>query len=181
MRIISAHLYALRIPFTMPFSHKLATRSYSDSVIVKLTADNGETGFGEGIPRPYVTGETVSSCLDHIRRVLIPVIERHNPHLFSMNAHPMTQLSEISRMLPDGRADSVIAFNAARAAAEIALLDTLLKESGKSLGSLITPFTDSITYSAIITADSVDNAGKIALICRRCRNKSGESQGGSWG
>lgn len=149
----------------MPFSHTLATRSYSDSVIVKLTADTGETGFGEGIPRPYVTGETVSSCLDHIRRVLLPVIERHNPGVFSMTSDPPTLLSGISGMLPDGRGNSVIAFNAARAAVEIALLDTLLRSRGVSLGSLIPPVKDSVTYSAVITADSVENARKTALIC----------------
>ena len=63
MRIVSAHLYALRIPFKIPFSHKLMTRSYSDSIIVKLTADNGESGFGEGMPRPYVTGKRFPPAL----------------------------------------------------------------------------------------------------------------------
>lgn len=165
MRIVSAHLYALRIPFKIPFSHKLMTRSYSDSIIVKLTADSGETGFGEGIPRPYVTGETVSSCLDHIRRVLLPLAEQHDSSEWGLNADPMTVLSEISTMLLDTGNDSVIAFNASKAAVEIALIDVLLKQNGKSLGSLIPPVRDSVIYSAVITADSADNVRKIALKC----------------
>ncbi len=165
MRIVSAHLYALRIPFKIPFSHKLMTRSYSDSIIVKLTADSGESGFGEGIPRPYVTGETVSSCLDHIRLVLLPLVEQRDLSEWSLNTDTMTLLSEISTLLPDTGNDSVIAFHAAKAAVEIALIDLLLKQNGKSLGSLMPPVTESVTYSAVITADSADNVRKIALKC----------------
>ncbi len=165
MRIVSAHLYALRIPFQIPFSHKLMTRSYSDSIIVKLTADSGESGFGEGVPRPYVTGETVSSCLDQIQRVLLPLTEKHDFSELSLNADAMTLLSEISTILPDMENASVIAFNASKAAVEIALIDLLLKQNGKSLGSLIPSVTESVTYSAVITADSTDNVKKIALKC----------------
>ena len=165
MRIVSAHLYALRIPFKIPFSHNLMTREFSDSIIVKLTADSGESGFGEGIPRPYVTGETVSTCLDHIRRVLLPLAERHDLSKWGLNADSATLLSEISTILPDTGNDSVVAFNAAKAAVEIALIDMLLKQNGKSLGSLIPPVTRSVTYSAVITADSAENVRKIALKC----------------
>ena len=165
MRIVFAHLYALSIPFKIPFSHKLMTRSYSDSIIVKLTADSGDSGFGEGIPRPYVTGETVSSCLDHIQRVLLPLSGQHDFSEPSTHADPMTLLSEINTLLPNAENESVIAFNAAKAAVEIALIDMLLKQKKKSLGSLIPPGTESVTYSAVITADSADAVRKIALKC----------------
>lgn len=165
MRIVSAHLYALSIPFKIPFSHKLMTRSYSDSIIVKLTADNGESGYGEGIPRPYVTGETVTTCLNHIQRVLLPHVERHDLSELSLNEVPQSLLSEISALLPAMGKDSVVAFNASKAAVEIALIDILLKQKGKSLGSLIPPVTDSVTYSAVITADSEDKVRQIALKC----------------
>jgi L-alanine-DL-glutamate epimerase-like enolase superfamily enzyme len=166
MRIVSAHLYALRIPFKIPFSHTLMTRSYSDSIIVKLTADSGESGFGEGMPRPYVTGETVSSCLDHIQRVLLPLVGQHDFKEPGAHAGPMALLSEIDALLPAAGKDTVIAFNASKAAIELALIDLLLKQNGKSLGSLILPATESVTYSAVITADSTDTVRKIALKCR---------------
>jgi len=165
MRIVSAHLYALRIPFKTPFSHKLMTREFSDSIIVKLIAESGESGFGEGIPRPYVTGETVPSCLDQIRRVLLPLVGQHDLGKWSLNTDPLTVLSEISAVLPDAGNDSVIAFNAAKTAVEIALIDLLLKPNGKSMGSLIPPAARSVTYSAVITADSADNVREIALKC----------------
>ncbi|OPY70147.1 MAG: L-Ala-D/L-Glu epimerase [Syntrophorhabdus sp. PtaU1.Bin050] len=168
MRIVSAHLYAVRIPFKTPFSHRLMSRSYSDSIIVKLTADNGESGFGEGAPRSYVTGETVSSCIDHIQRVLLPPLaEKHDFSEWNLDLGPVALLSKINAALPGMKHDSATAFNASRAAVEIALIDMLLKQSGKSLGSLIPPVTDSVTYSAVITAGSTDIARRIALKCRQ--------------
>lgn len=165
MRIVSAQLYALRIPFKIPFSHTLMTRSYSDSIIVKLIADSGETGFGEGMPRPYVTGETVFTCLDHIQRVLLPLTGQHDFKEPGTHAGPMALLSEINTVLPDTGNDPVIAFNASKATIELALIDLLLKRSGKSLGNLIPPIMDSVTYSAVITVDSTDAVRKIALKC----------------
>jgi muconate cycloisomerase len=166
MRIVSAQIYALRIPFKIPFSHKLMTRSYSDSVVVKLTADSGESGYGEGLPRPYVTGEKVSSCLDHIQRVLLPQVGQHDFKEPGSHTGPMALLSEIDALLPYGENGSVIAFNASRAAIELALIDLLLKQNKKCLGSLILPHTESVTYSAVITADSTDMVRMIALKCR---------------
>jgi L-alanine-DL-glutamate epimerase-like enolase superfamily enzyme len=166
MRIVSADIHALRIPFKIPFSHSLMSREFSDSIIVRLTGESGVSGFGEGMPRPYVTGETVSSSLDHIRRVLLPQAVRHCRGEWGVGADPLELMSGISHMLPDTGNDTVIAFHAAKAAVEIALIDLLLKQSGKSLGDLIPPRKQSVQYSAVITAGSADDARKISLKCR---------------
>ena len=165
MRIIAAHLYALRLPFKSPFSHKLMTRASSDSIIVKLTADSGESGFGEGVPRPYVTGETVSTCLEHIQQILLPLISSRDFGLPDADGEMRDLLSGINNLLPDQEEGTVVVFHAARAAVEIALIDLRLTHIGKSMGSLIPPVADSVTYSAVIAADSVDAAKKIAMKC----------------
>lgn len=60
MKIISADLHLLKIPFKMSFSHSKADRFFSDSIILKLTAldDHGMpvTGWGEAVLREYVSG-----------------------------------------------------------------------------------------------------------------------------
>lgn len=165
MKIVSAHLYALRIPFKRAFSHTLMRRNYSDSIIVKLISDTGETGFGEGMPRPYVTGETVSSCIDHIHQVLLPAVRQHDFGDMSTHAGPMMELSEINSVFPNMRNRAVVAFNASTAAVEMALIDLLLKQNGKSLESLMPPGKDFVTYSAVISSDSADLARKAALKC----------------
>ena len=65
MKIIGATLYTLRIPFVEAFSHSGKVRAYSDSIVVRLTAEDGTVGYGEGVPRSYVTGETVEACINH--------------------------------------------------------------------------------------------------------------------
>jgi L-alanine-DL-glutamate epimerase-like enolase superfamily enzyme len=67
MRIKNATLYALKIPFVESFSHATKTRGFSDSIIVRLTTENDIVGYGEGVPRPYVTGEDVESSLQYMR------------------------------------------------------------------------------------------------------------------
>ncbi|MBI9107288.1 MAG: hypothetical protein JEZ04_11145 [Spirochaetales bacterium] len=60
MKIISAELFLLKIPFKMNFAHSKADRFFSDSIILKLTAldDSGfpVTGWGEAVVREYVSG-----------------------------------------------------------------------------------------------------------------------------
>ena len=72
MKITGATCYALGIPFVEAFGHSASVRASSDSVAVRLTAEDGTAGYGEGLPRPYVTGETVETCLDHIAHRLWP-------------------------------------------------------------------------------------------------------------
>ncbi len=66
MRLVGTTLYALRIPFVEAFSHSATERRWSDSVVVRVRDEAGTEGYGEGTPRPHVTGETVATMLDHL-------------------------------------------------------------------------------------------------------------------
>lgn len=74
MEIVETRIYTLKIPFNYTFGHSLKTHSFSDSIIVELTTDTGLHGYGEGVARPYVTGETVQKSTRHIRKVLLPAV-----------------------------------------------------------------------------------------------------------
>ena len=52
----------LHVPFKTTVRHASAARNVGESVWVEAKR-NGVSGYGEGCPRPYVTGERVSSCL----------------------------------------------------------------------------------------------------------------------
>lgn len=69
-------LYQLRIPFHQTFSHALHSQEESDAVIVKVTDLDGRSGFGESLPRSYVTGETTESMIARIREQLAPKVLR---------------------------------------------------------------------------------------------------------
>jgi muconate cycloisomerase len=165
MKIISARLFAVQIPLKHSFRHSLAVRRRTESVVVQLIADTGETGFGEGAPRTYVTGETTAACLAQIENVFLPNIFRNEFLGFSEYAEPSTLLEEIHALLPAEGNDGVIAFHAAKCAVELALLDVVLKRAGKSLSDLLPPCCDSLVYSAVIGADDTETAYTTAAKC----------------
>ncbi len=99
MKLQSAHIYALGIPFHDSFSHTTKTRHYSDSIIVGLTAVNGLTGYGEAAPRPYVTGERVETCIEHIITQQLPVISNITLPLMDRGNSPFAHLAEVSSRL----------------------------------------------------------------------------------
>jgi len=65
-----------RYPFKQTFRHALQSREESDAVIIKIAGSDGRTGFGESLPRSYVTGETTETMVARIRDHLAPKIFR---------------------------------------------------------------------------------------------------------
>ena len=56
MKIESAELHFLEIPFRLSISHGArAGRTYSDSLVLKIDC-GGAFGFGEAVARDYVSG-----------------------------------------------------------------------------------------------------------------------------
>jgi muconate cycloisomerase len=166
MKIVAAQLFALRIPFVEAFAHSIRSRTYSDSIVVRVEAEDGTVGYGEAVARPYVTGETVDSCLECMADHIWPAVQ-----LIYYSAPPdhseagLDWLKSLSATLPSGRGnecDGVVAWNAARTGWELALVDCLLKSQGKSLADLLPPKRSAITYSGVITSSSPEAAVKMA-------------------
>lgn len=165
MKIIGATCFALRIPFVEAFGHSASVRSRSDSVVVRLTADDGTVGYGEGLPRPYVTGETVETCIDHIKECLWPAIADSDFPTLTPDPDPVRVLDTVGRTLPDGDTSDVVAWHAARAACELALLDVLLRRRELTLGDILPPKRHAVTYSGVISGGSIDSAIRLARVC----------------
>ena len=165
MRFRSARLYSLAIPFRMSFGHSLQARECSSSVVVALVSDSGVTGYGEGAPRPYVTGEDLDCTVAHIRGALLPALSgRLFPDDCSVAALASV-LEETSNSLPAGGCGKVIAFHAAKCAMELAIIDGLLQNHGLSAGAIWPPASDSVVYSAVIGSGPVEAARATARHC----------------
>ncbi len=50
MRLTSATVYALEIPFVEAFKHSARDRRCCDSIVVRVRDEAGTEGFGEGVP-----------------------------------------------------------------------------------------------------------------------------------
>ncbi len=62
MKISSFTIYHVRLPFKLTVGHHLAERNFSENLIIEVTTSEGITGYGEGVPRDYVTGENIESA-----------------------------------------------------------------------------------------------------------------------
>jgi len=160
-RVDALTIYRLRIPFHQSFSHALHSREESDAVVVKLAGSDGRSGYGEGLPRAYVTGETTDSMIARIREYLAPKIFQET---FSPGWQTIEQLQSL---LPDwtrtlDAANGVIAWNAAFCAVELALLDWSLRGDHSALADHLPPSRLEVVYSGVISADSPKDAAALA-------------------
>jgi L-Ala-D/L-Glu epimerase len=152
MKIVEAQIHLLGIPFNFSFGHFLKVRVYSDSFVVALTADSGIKGYGEGVARSYVTGETVKKSVKHIEKVLLPTIMQREMKEIDISLGTHEALEHIYRSLPDEKEQGIIAWNAAKASVELAIIDCMLKRREKPLGSILPPQTESVAYSGVFSS-----------------------------
>ncbi|UCF92168.1 MAG: hypothetical protein JSW39_28545 [Desulfobacterales bacterium] len=71
-RIKSFELYAVEFPFRKPFKHAAADRRTSDSIMLKCITEAGDVGFGECLPREYVTGESRDQTFELLQDRILP-------------------------------------------------------------------------------------------------------------
>lgn len=131
MRVRSVVMYCVRIPLRREIRHASHVRLHTDSVVVKVTLASGVTGYGEGLPRDYVTGETLDVSTELLRKTNLKG-QLGNPADWDQ---ALTMIGGIR--LPEVPGDDrKCVGNAARCALEIALLDAYGREFGKSLASI---------------------------------------------
>lgn len=63
LKIVSAECKPIRFDFQMNVAHSLASRHFTENILVEVQSDSGLSGFGESVPRKYVTGETSRSVM----------------------------------------------------------------------------------------------------------------------
>ena len=62
-RINKVEIRHVRMTLKKKIKHASHDRATSDSIIVIVHLDSGQIGYGEGVPREYVTGESIESAL----------------------------------------------------------------------------------------------------------------------
>lgn len=132
----------LQIPFKQSFKHASASRRTTQSVWVEVELESGVRGFGEGCPREYVTGESVASALEFIRRL------QHE-------LHGITDATDLSVWV-DSHAELIAANPAAWCAVEVAMLDALAREEAQSVEQMLAlpPVRGPFQYSAVLGAEA---------------------------
>lgn len=141
MLIQKLDIWHLNLKFRYPFKHKLATHASSDNLVVRLTTDHGVCGYGEGIPRDFVTGESLTASLAFLQEELGPAL------LGVEAASPDTLFAGLARLQerPAG------AFPGACCALETAFLDAAGRTWNRPLSDLLGYRKNGqVTYSAVL-------------------------------
>ncbi len=71
VRPVQLDIYRTSIPMRS-FEHAAASRDRSDAIVVRLEYDDGHVGWGETLPRRYVTGETLERVPEDIEKTIWP-------------------------------------------------------------------------------------------------------------
>ncbi|KHE67955.1 mandelate racemase/muconate lactonizing enzyme family protein [Halobacillus sp. BBL2006] len=74
MKIQSIDTYSVAVPLHTPFKTALRTVTVAESIYVKVTCDNGITGWGEAPPTHVITGESLVSIEHTLNHIIAPVI-----------------------------------------------------------------------------------------------------------
>lgn len=130
-------IYAVDIPFKMKFGHAAKHRTVSESIFVRLEAENGLSGFGESLPREYVTGEDQASVFSALSKALPTALLGRGFNSFSEVVDFCGSFDVLS--------------GAARCAVELALLDAAGKVFNCSVDTVFgKAAANPLRYSAVI-------------------------------
>jgi L-Ala-D/L-Glu epimerase len=132
MSISSLKLFKVAVPLKKVVRHASFERSVSENLVVRVRLSDCVTGYGEGVPRSYVTGETLESAFAALEaNDWARMIGR--PQSF---AHVVERLEGLT--LPEIESDPRGMFgNAARCALELAILDAYGRRFGESVGRAV--------------------------------------------
>ena len=65
MRIAELSALIVRLRLRKEFTHASFSRRFSDNLVVRCRLADGTVGWGEGVPREYVTGESAQGAMAH--------------------------------------------------------------------------------------------------------------------
>ncbi|MFD1064482.1 dipeptide epimerase [Oceanobacillus locisalsi] len=74
MKVVDLALYHSSIPLHTPFKTALRTVTVAESIVVKITCDNGITGWGEAPPTHVITGDSLASMHYAIDNIIRPAV-----------------------------------------------------------------------------------------------------------
>lgn len=124
----------VRIEMDKPFKIALGSTDYYEGFFVKVTTDEDITGFGEAIPTPFITGDTIGSVESELR-------------IFSRELAG----DEVSSELLNSKMKAIAkSSKASRAAVDMAVHDLVGKKANMPLHRLLGGYRKSMVTSYTI-------------------------------
>jgi muconate cycloisomerase len=124
IRAVQLDIYRTSIAMRS-FEHAAATRDQAEAVVVRAVFSDGLAGWGETLPRPYVTGETLESVAADLEGIIWPALAEAD--FSGVEAEVAAAIAAVPTAGADGRC-----VNAAACAAELACVDAHMRRRGLS-------------------------------------------------
>jgi L-Ala-D/L-Glu epimerase len=154
LKIVELTALHVRIPLKRAIKHASHVRTETDNLVIRCVLKDGKEGFGEGVPREYVTGETIESAIELLKKSDLPAqLDSCVDFAAAVGMIERLRLADVSGD------DRKCHGNAARCAVELALLDAygkLYYENLSTVTKLLAPDVydprPGVRYSGVITS-----------------------------
>jgi L-alanine-DL-glutamate epimerase-like enolase superfamily enzyme len=153
MRVVELEAWQVRILLKRRVTHASHSRSETENLVVRCVLSDGSVGYGEGVPREYVTGETIDTCWELLRRSAWE--EQLGEEIPDFVAG--VRMAERLQIAPVDGDERQIVGNATRCAVELALLDACGRAFGEPLSrvtGILAPelyqFRPQVRYSGVL-------------------------------
>jgi L-Ala-D/L-Glu epimerase len=133
-RVTDLRLFAVDLPFKVAVRHAAATRTSSESLFLRVRLDNGAEGWGESLPRAYVSGESREQAFDLLRDTILPALAGHS---FRSLSEAVSYLEKCDGKAPPEWVRPEVPQTSAWCCVDLALLDAFGKASGEPAGPAV--------------------------------------------
>ena len=151
VHVSGVELLAVDLPLRRPFTHAAATRTRSESLFVRCVTDAGAVGWGECLPRKYVTGESRGSAFQLLADAIVPRLLGRG---FESLAEVEAFLAECDGRAPHDWVAPSVPQAAAWCAVDLALLDAFGRAfAARPLRAQLRTLAAGFRYSGVLSAE----------------------------
>lgn len=149
MIIKNIEVFEISVPLVTPFKTALRTVKTVNDIVVKVTSDTGEIGYGEAAPTAVITGETKESIKSTIMNFIKPsIIGLDIAHL---------------EIVMEKMHNCILKNTSAKAAVDMAIYDLYAKNYKVPLYKILGGYRNEISTDITISVNDVDEMVKDSL------------------
>ncbi|GIP37739.1 L-Ala-D/L-Glu epimerase [Paenibacillus sp. J31TS4] len=138
-------------PLVKPFKTALRTVTEAESVLVKLTADNGMTGWGEAPATVVITGDSLDSIQAAIMHTFTPLLLGKS----------LLAYEQILQSVHQG----MVGNSSAKAAVDMAVYDLVAQHAGLPLYQFLGGYKNRLETDFTVSVNAPAEMGEDALRC----------------
>ena len=142
MIIKNIEVSEILVPLVTPFKTALRTVEAVNDIVVKITSNTGEIGYGEAAPTAVITGETKES----IKSAILNYIK---PSIIGMEIDNLESIMEKLN-------NCILKNTSAKAAVDMAIYDLYSKKLNSPLYKILGGYRNEITTDITISVNEID-------------------------